>query len=85
MGQKLNFKKNIKNIMQKYFVYFFFIFFLFANIKAEIVENFKISGNERVSSETIKIYGKLELNKNYNENDLNNVLRNLTKQIFLKM
>lgn len=84
MGQKFNFKKNIKNLIQKYFVYFFFMFFLFTNIKAEIVKNFKISGNERVSNETIKIYGKLELNKNYNENDLNNVLRNLYETNFFE-
>ena len=37
-----------------------------------------------MSIETIKIYGNLELNKNYKENDLNIILQNLYKTNFLK-
>ena len=34
------------------------------SLNAEIVSNLKIIGNERVSNETIKVYGDIELGKN---------------------
>ena len=45
------------------------LFFLFStlSLNAEIVRNLKIIGNERVSDETIKVYGDIELGKNYPE------------------
>ena len=44
---------------------------------AEIVKKIDISGNSRVSEETIKIYGDIKINKNYSEQDLNTILNNL--------
>ena len=41
--------------------------FLFFSSKAEIVENIKISGNERISEETIKVYGDFKLKQDLNE------------------
>ena len=35
--------------------------------------------------ETIKIYGEIEINKDYSEKDINLILQNLMKQNFLKM
>ena len=51
---------------------------------AEIIKNFTVNGNKRISNETIKIYGKIELNKDYNENDLNKVLQNLYSTKFFQ-
>ena len=57
---------------------FFFIFFIFfANIKAEIVNEVQIQGNKRISNETIKIYGDINVNKDYSKKDLNQILKNL--------
>ena len=62
------------------------LFFLLStlSLNAEIVRNLKIIGNERVSDETIKVYGDIELGKNYKESDLNNILRNLYSTDFFE-
>jgi len=44
---------------------------------AEVVNKINISGNSRVSDETIKIYGDIKINENYTEQDLNRILNNL--------
>ena len=41
------------------------LFFSFVN--AEVVNKIDISGNKRVSEETIKIYGEIEIKKDYSE------------------
>ena len=70
--------------MYKYFLVFFYIFFLLSKSSAEIVNNIKISGNERISSETIKIYGDLKLNKDYSETEINKILKSLYKTEFFE-
>ena len=84
MGKKPNIKKNIQKIMYKNFIYPFLIFFSLSNLNAEVLNNLQISGNERVSNETIKIYGKIEMNKDYSENDLNKILKNLYETNFFE-
>ena len=58
--------------------------FLLANLKAELVNNIKITGNNKISIETIKIYGDIQLDKNYNEIDLNRMLNNLYETNFFE-
>ncbi len=45
--------------------------------RAEIVKKIEIIGNKRISSETVKIYGNIEKNKNYSDKDLNSILNDL--------
>ena len=45
--------------------------------KAEVINNLVINGNKRVSDETIKIYGEIELNKDIEESDINKIINNL--------
>ena len=54
------------------------LLFFSSNLFAEKVSSVKISGNQRVSDETIKIYGEIEINKNYEESDINKVLNETT-------
>ena len=61
-----------------------FLFFLTTFVKAEIVKNIKIFGNKKVSDETIKIYGDIKVNENYNEKNLNDILNNLYKTNFFE-
>ena len=63
--------------MFKFFITLIISFFLYSNLFAEIVKKFNVKGNNRISSETIKVYGGIEINKNYNEVDLNIVLNKL--------
>ena len=71
---------NMKNLL------FLLIFtcLCFKSSNAEIVKKIEITGNSRVSDETIKIYGKINANKNYNESDLNNILNNLNSTNFFE-
>ena len=70
-------------MIKKIFTLLFFLFYIF-EVKAEVVENIVIEGNKRISDETIKIYGEVELNKNFTESDLNKVLSNLNSTNFFK-
>ena len=51
---------------------------------AEVVNKINISGNSRVSNETIKIYGGIKINENYTEQDLNRILNNLFSTNFFE-
>jgi len=46
------------------------------------VSNIKIIGNDRVNSKVIEVFGKIEVGKNYNDEDLNEVLKNLYQSGF---
>ena len=60
-------------------IYLFITIFLFSfsNLFAEMVNKLDISGNNRVSNETIKIYGDIKENKDYSEADIDKILKNL--------
>ncbi len=60
------------------------IFFFSSYLFAENVSKVEISGNQRVSEETIKIYGEIEINKDYQESDINKVLNNLYSTNFFE-
>ena len=62
-----------------------FVFFIFTSLtKAEIVNKLEISGNERVSKETIKVYGDFNINQDLNRQDLNKILKNLYSTNFFE-
>ncbi len=46
-------------------------------VNSEIIKKIQVDGNQRVSSETIKIFTEIELNEDLSTNQLNNVLKNL--------
>ena len=61
------------------------VFFNFFNqLKADIINNIIINNNERISLGTIKTYGKIEIGKDYSEDDLNQILKNLYETKFFK-
>ena len=70
--------------MYKIITIVLFLLFSTFSLNAEIVRNLKVIGNERVSDETIKVYGDVELGKNYKESDLNNILQNLYSTNFFE-
>ncbi len=63
------------NILFKIVITYFFMFNF--SLNAEVVNELIISGNKRVSDETIKVYGGIEIGKNYDEKDLDNIIRDL--------
>ena len=68
--------------MFKYFIKFitktFFLFFLLnLNVFAEIVKKIEITGNERISDETIKMFSDIKLGEDLNKKNINAILKKL--------
>ena len=53
-------------------------------VKADVVNDLVISGNKRVSDETIKIYGEIDISKDITENELDKILKNLYSTNFFE-
>lgn len=70
--------------MNKFFV-FICLFFLFSiEMKAEKVKEIIIDGNQRVSDETIIIYGKINKDEDYSAIKLNKIIENLYSTDFFE-
>ena len=80
MGKKKNYRINQINLILKKlkgFLLLFVLIFFTSSLNAEILKKLEIQGNERVSDETIKVYGEIQINKDYSENDVNDVIKKL--------
>ncbi len=68
---------------------FLFLIIIFTKISyfcsnAEIINEIQIKGNERIADETILMFSKVNLGNDLNENDLNDLLKNLYNTNFFK-
>ena len=63
--------------MKNFIAVISFSIFLLTNLLAETANKINITGNNRISIETIKVYGDLQIGKEYNELEINNILNNL--------
>ena len=54
----------------------FFNFYIFT-AKADILKKIQIKGNERITNETIKMFINVSIDQNINDNDINQILKNL--------
>ena len=62
----------------KLFLFNFFCFIFFYSFSSgQIIKEIKISGNERISDETIVMFSGIEIGENLEDSDFNNVLKNL--------
>jgi len=61
----------------KFLYFIIFISIFFTKSFAVMITDINLIGNERISKETIKVFGEITLNKNYNDSDLNSILKNL--------
>ena len=66
----------MKKSIFKLFVYLSFLFFS-NSLLADVLKKIEITGNKRISNETIKVYGDIQINKDYQENDINNIIKKL--------
>ena len=54
-------------------------------LKAEVVDQISISGNKRISDETIKVYGGIDQNKiDFSKQDIDNILKNIYETNFFE-
>ena len=60
-------------------------FILFTNyLSAEIIKKIDISGNNRVSDETDKVYGDFSINQNIDNIKINEIIKNLYSTNFFE-
>ena len=71
-------------MIKKTFIAFLIFYTSYTYLFAEVVDDVKIIGNDRISSETIKVYGNVELGKNYSNEELNEVLKSLFSTNFFE-
>ena len=68
----------IISFMKSFALRFLFVFAFFSSISyAEIVKDYKVTGNNRISKETIAIFGDIEINQDYNLEKINDLLKKL--------
>ena len=60
------------------------LIFFNTSINAEVVKKVLINNNDRISDETIITYGKIEIGKDYNDKEINEILKNLYGTNFFK-
>ena len=64
---------------------FLFVFFiLILNLHADIINNIKISGNNRISKETILMFSAVKENQNIQTQDLNEIIKKLYDSNFFE-
>ena len=73
------------NAIMKFIFSFFIIFYFFCiPSEAKIINNLIIEGNDRISSQTIKVFSGFNEGSNINENDLNEIIKQLYNTNFFK-
>ncbi len=75
----------IKSVSKINFLILFFSFIFCTLLKAEIINKIDIEGNQRISSETIKMFAGVSINNDLSENDLNQVLKKLYNTNFFEL
>tara|TARA_A100001011_G_scaffold396366_1_gene494022 strand:- start:2522 stop:4750 length:2229 start_codon:yes stop_codon:yes gene_type:complete len=69
--------------MKKFLILIYVLFFT-NFLSAEIIKNIDITGNERVSDETIKVYGDFSINQNIDNLKINEIIKNLYSTNFFE-
>ena len=67
----------MKNISKFFYLSFFIVVFCTNTLKAEILNQIIITGNERISDETLIVYGEIQKNKNYSQDEINTIIKKL--------
>ena len=62
----------------------FIIFFLCSISLAEKIKDISVTGNKRISKESLIVFGQIKIDKEYNEYDLNLILKNLYETNFFE-
>ena len=70
---------NLKKIFISIILFFIF---LSAHSHSEVVKKIEIKGNERISAETITIFGDISVGKNYEISDINSLIKKLYDTTF---
>ena len=58
-------------------IYTFLFLLIYSSLSAEIISKIEVNGNQRVSSETIKMFANVSIGNDFDTNDFNTTLKNL--------
>ena len=70
------------NLKKIFFVFVLFFLVISDKSYSEIVEKIDVKGNDRISLETIVIFGDVEIGKNYESSDINLLIKKLYETTF---
>ena len=70
--------------MKFIFVTIITLFYFITTSQAVIIKDIKIIDNKRITKQTIITYGNININKDYNQNELNQIIKNLYETNFFK-
>ena len=73
----LNIINNKIYFIKKTLIIFIFFISFIKNLSAETIQKFEISGNDRISKETIIMFSNIKIGENVDNNILNKVLKSL--------
>ena len=71
-------------MFKKFFLAPFLLLLLLKSVSAEKVEKINITGNERISKDTIIIFGEISLEDDFSKEHLNTILKNLYNTNFFE-
>ena len=53
------------------------LFFIILPVNSEVIKEIKVINNDRISKETIQIFSNIKVGENYDQNDLNRILKEI--------
>jgi outer membrane protein insertion porin family len=62
----------------------FIVLFLSSILIADIIKEVNVVGNKRISKESIIVFGQINYDRNYNQDELNSILKNIYDTNFFK-
>ena len=68
----------------KHLIIFVYLLFFSNILSAEIIKKIDISGNERISDETVKVYGEININQNVDNLKINEIIKSLYSTNFFE-
>ena len=71
-------------MFKKFFLAQFILLLLLKSVSAAKVEEINVSGNERISKDTIIIFGEIDIKDDFNKDMINEILKNLYNTNFFE-
>ena len=71
-------------MIKKFFLINCILFFFTSISLSEIISDIKVNGNKRISKDSIIVFGQINYDRNYNQDELNSILKNIYDTNFFK-
>ena len=66
-------------MFKNFFITLTIFFFIITSALSEKIKKIEVNGNQRISSETIILFGEIDTDKDLNDKELNFIIKNLYK------